>query len=72
MVEKLRNYDVIVDFWEWYQHRQQQRNDCAANYALDKCEETFARREWEKFGYWHKIYLRERRMLNSVERYQAE
>jgi len=27
---------------------------------LDKCEEAFGKCEWDRFGYWHAIYLRER------------
>jgi hypothetical protein len=30
-----------------------------ANYALDKCEETFRKCEWNGFGRWYEIYLRE-------------
>lgn len=60
MIEPSRNYDVIVDFWEWHQRRQERQHDPVACYALDQCEETFGRRDWEQFGYWHKIYLRER------------
>jgi hypothetical protein len=59
MIENARDYDVIVDFWEWYQRRQERRNG-SADFALDKCEATFARGEWDAFGYWHTIYLRER------------
>ena len=60
MTEKTRDYDVIVDFWEWYQRREASRRNPLANYALDKCEETFRKCEWNSFGYWYAIYLRER------------
>ncbi len=60
MIENAARYDVIVDFWEWYQRRQERRNDSIANFALDECEATFARGEWDAFGYWHSVYLRER------------
>jgi hypothetical protein len=60
MTEKTRDYDVIVDFWEWYQRREAGRQNPLASYALDKCEETFIKCEWDRFGYWHAIYLRER------------
>jgi hypothetical protein len=53
-------YDVITDFWEWYQRRHAQEHDPIANLALDKCEETFGRGDWDSFGYWYAIYLRER------------
>jgi hypothetical protein len=60
MIEKTRDYDVIVDFWEWYQRREARRNNPLASYALDKCEEALIKCEWDRFGYWHAIYLRER------------
>jgi hypothetical protein len=60
MIEKFHSYDVIADFWEWYQGRQERQFSPLARYALDQCEETFGKCEWEKFGYWHKIFLRER------------
>jgi hypothetical protein len=56
-----RDYDVIIDFWEWYRRRQERQSGPLANYALDKCEEAFGRCEWTNFGRWHAIYLRERR-----------
>jgi len=59
MIDKTQGYDVITDFWEWYQLREARRNPLA-NYALDKCEETFRKCEWKSFGYWYAIYRRER------------
>jgi hypothetical protein len=53
-------YDVITDFWEWYRRRQAREHGVIADLALDKCEETFRRSDWDKFGYWYGIYLRER------------
>jgi hypothetical protein len=60
MIDKAHDYDVIVDFWEWYQRREARRYDPLASLALDKCEDALASRDWESFGYWHAIYLRER------------
>jgi hypothetical protein len=60
MIDTGHSYDVIADFWEWYQRREARRHNPLANYALDKCEETFRKCEWNRFGYWHSIYLRER------------
>ena len=60
MTEKVPAYDVIVDFWQWYQRRKERRHGPLASHALDKCEEMFARREWAGFGYWHQIFVRER------------
>jgi hypothetical protein len=60
MFEKSRDYDVIADFWVWYQRRQERQRDPLANHALDKCEQALIRREWDRFEYWHTIYLRER------------
>jgi hypothetical protein len=53
-------YDVIIDFWEWYRRRQARGHDAVADFALDKCEETFRQCEWDRFGYWYAIYRRER------------
>ena len=58
-----REYDVIVDFWEWYRRRDDRQSNPLASYALDRCEETFRKCEWNNFGYWHAIYLRERPKL---------
>lgn len=55
-----RTHDVISNFWEWYNRRAQRRNIGVAELALDKCEETFERRDWEGFGYWYEVYCRER------------
>ncbi len=52
--------NVVANFWEWYQRRQERERDPLARYALDKCEETFMRSEWDRFGYWFAIYRRER------------
>jgi hypothetical protein len=57
------SYDVIVDFWEWYRRREAPQHDIVARLALDKCEETFGKCEWDNFGYWYAIYLRERRKM---------
>jgi hypothetical protein len=60
MIEDARGHDVVADFWEWYQRREARRCSPLASYALDKCEETFGRRQWDSFSYWHRIYVRER------------
>jgi hypothetical protein len=56
----MSSYDVITNFWEWYQRRQAREHDPVARLALDKCEETFRECDWNSFGYWYAIYLRER------------
>jgi hypothetical protein len=53
------NYDVVVDFWDWYQRREARLNPLAS-YALGQCEETFRKCDWDGFGYWYAIYSRER------------
>jgi hypothetical protein len=50
MIEKTHGYDVIVDFWEWYQRRNDPKYDPLASLALDKCEESVMNREWDSFG----------------------
>jgi hypothetical protein len=59
MAEDGRNYDVVVDFWDWYRRREERLNPLA-NYALDQCEETFRKCDWGSFAYWYEIYSRER------------
>jgi hypothetical protein len=55
-----RSYDVIKDFWEWHNRRAQRQDNGVADLALDKCEETFRRCDWHRFGYWYEVYCRER------------
>jgi hypothetical protein len=61
MAKDQNGYDIVVDFWNWYQQRNTRYHNPLAEYALDKCEEMLQRRQWKGFGYWHSIYLRERR-----------
>ena len=60
MTESERCPNVVANFWKWYQRRQEREPNPLARYALDKCEETFKRSEWDRFGYWFSIYRRER------------
>ena len=60
MTDSARGPNVVADFCEWYQRRQEHGRSPLATYALDKCEETFRRAEWNNFGYWFAIYHRER------------
>jgi len=57
-------YDVVADFWDWYQRRRVRQAPVAA-LALDKCEETFRRCEWDSFDHWYRIYLRERSKVST-------
>jgi hypothetical protein len=52
--------DVITDFREWYERRHAREHGALADFALDKCEETFGRCDSDNFAYWCEIYLRER------------
>ena len=61
MSEQSSHCDVVADFWEWYEGRHAREHSPLAGYALARCEETFTLREWDSFGYWHAIYVRERR-----------
>jgi len=36
-----------------------------AELALDKCEETLMWGDWDRFRYWHAVYIRERNRLSS-------
>jgi hypothetical protein len=58
--------DVIDFFWEWHRrHTLSKASSALAELALDKCEEGLIRRDWKGFGYWHIVYLRERRRLET-------
>jgi len=52
--------DVITNFWDWYRRRYTAERGVIADFALDKCEETFRKCAWDDFGYWYQIYRRER------------
>jgi hypothetical protein len=66
MMEQSRGPNVIANFWEWYERRQQRDKSPLAKFALDRCDETFRRCDWDRFGYWFSIYRRERpRARNS-------
>jgi hypothetical protein len=56
MMHDVQGPNVIADFWEWYERRQRKGRSPIARYALDRCDETFRRGEWERFGYWFTIY----------------
>jgi hypothetical protein len=67
------DYDVIIDFWEWYERRKARGHGALADLALDKCEETFRKCEWDSFGYWYAIYRRERpKSPNFVTRRRSQ
>jgi hypothetical protein len=46
MTEGVRGYNVVVDFWEWYRRREARLNPLAS-YALEQCEETFRKCDWQ-------------------------
>jgi hypothetical protein len=47
---------------------EQIRTSSLAEHALDQCEEAFRHSDWQKFGYWHVVFLRERNRLNRRTR----
>ena len=51
MIDNSQGYDVVADFWEWYQRRWEQQSGPLASHALDRCEEAFTWGQWESFGY---------------------
>jgi hypothetical protein len=55
--------DVVDFFWEWQRSHMQSKTSALAQLALDRCEETLLCRDWERFGYWHAVYMCERRRL---------
>jgi hypothetical protein len=36
-----------------------------AEMALDKCQQTLLWGDWDRFRYWHEVYLRERNRLGG-------
>lgn len=60
MIERVHTYDVVVDFWQWFQRRHAPQCNPVASLALDKCEDALAKCDWDAFAFWHRIYLRER------------
>jgi hypothetical protein len=61
-----KDYDVIVDFWEWYGRRKARHTSALASLALDRCEQAIQRCQWDNFGYWHAIYIRERQKAQAA------
>ena len=58
---------TVIDFPGKRKHRRSRsRSDALAELALDKCEETFRQRDWERFAHWHAVYLRERKWLGDA------
>lgn len=60
--------DVVDFFWEWQRRRASPKTSALADLALGKCEETLIERDWQRFRYWHAVYLRERRRLSHAAR----
>jgi hypothetical protein len=58
--EQVRSSDVIDFYWEWQKRQANRQSSAMADFALDNCEETIRRRDWDGFAYWHRIYCRER------------
>lgn len=56
----IRDRGVVVNFGEWTDRSDTRERTPLAEYALNRCEEMFAARAWESFGYWHAVYVRER------------
>lgn len=58
-----------IDFLRHYREQcRSARTSPLDERALDKCEETFAQRDWSGFAYWHTVFLRERNRLNRAAR----
>jgi hypothetical protein len=49
MIERTHSYDVVADFWQWYQRRQMPQYNPVASLALDKCEDALAKCDWDAF-----------------------
>lgn len=51
---------AVINLREHKNVRRTENISPLAKIALDRCEEAFARAEWQKFGYWFDIFRRER------------
>ena len=58
--------DHVVEFGK-YSDRSKLDNGIL-ELALNKCEETFMRSDWNGFGYWFRIYRREKAGKSIVTR----
>ena len=61
----MRDTNVIVSLELSRRRPEQIRTSSLAEHALDQCEEAFRRGDWQKFGYWHTVFLCERDRLES-------
>jgi hypothetical protein len=59
-----RDTDVVVSLDLHRRRHRQIQTSPLAEHALDQCEEAFRRSDWQKFGYWHAVFVRERNRLN--------
>jgi hypothetical protein len=64
----MRDTKVVVSLDVRRRRHEQIRTSPLAEHALDQCEEAFRRGDWQKFGYWHAVFLRERIRLNRPTR----
>jgi len=64
----MRETNAIVSLELSRRRPEQVRTSSLAEHALDQCEEAFRRSDWQKFGYWHIVFLRERNRLNRPTR----
>lgn len=56
----------VVDLAAARRRRLRRARGCwLRDHALDKCVEMYRRGDWGGFGYWHAVYLRERRRLGG-------
>jgi len=56
----------VIDFFRKSRQRSPRRMaSTLAELALDKCEETLMWGDWDRFRYWHAVYIRERNRLSS-------
>ena len=59
-----RDTHVVISLELCRRRPEQIRTSPLAEHALNQCEEAFRRSDWQKFGYWHAVFLCERNRLN--------
>jgi hypothetical protein len=63
-----RDTNLVVSLELRPRRQKQVRTSPLAERALDQCEEAFRHSDWQKFGYWHAVFLHERDRLNRPTR----
>jgi len=53
--------NTVVSLAEYRDRTLADRPDVMARFAFDMCEQTFLRRDWQRFDYWFRVAKSQRR-----------